>query len=102
MTEKRVSVRLPAVGRRQVRAELEGVGEAGSRGIGAGISTCEEFDLWWAGLFGCSRRGLATNRFRASAGKHSVKDGDADRSRPRPGHSSGMALSIRGLLSSTA
>ncbi|WP_127110241.1 phage tail tape measure protein [Pararhodobacter zhoushanensis] len=34
MSEKRVSVRLSAVGGRQVRAELEGVGEAGSRGFG--------------------------------------------------------------------
>ncbi len=34
MTEKRVSVRLAAVGGRQVRAELEGIGEAGSRGFG--------------------------------------------------------------------
>ncbi len=34
MTEKRVSVRLAAVGGRQVRAELEGVGEAGKRGFG--------------------------------------------------------------------
>mgnify|MGYP006956423693 CR=1 FL=1 len=34
MAEKRVSVRLSATGGRQVRAELEGVGEAGSRGFG--------------------------------------------------------------------
>jgi hypothetical protein len=34
MTEKRVSVRLVAVGGRQVRAELEGIGEAGARGVG--------------------------------------------------------------------
>ncbi|SUZ32932.1 hypothetical protein ROE7235_02698 [Roseibaca ekhonensis] len=34
MAEKRVSVRLGAVGGRQVRAELEGVGEAGARGFG--------------------------------------------------------------------
>ncbi|MCC5993894.1 MAG: phage tail tape measure protein [Rhodobacteraceae bacterium] len=34
MTEKRVSVRLAATGGRQVRAELEGVGEAGARGFG--------------------------------------------------------------------
>jgi hypothetical protein len=34
MAEKRVSVRLAAVGGRQVRAELEGVGDAGSRGFG--------------------------------------------------------------------
>lgn len=34
MAEKRVSVRLVAEGGRQVRAELEGIGEAGSRGFG--------------------------------------------------------------------
>ncbi|WP_149139765.1 phage tail tape measure C-terminal domain-containing protein [Gemmobacter caeruleus] len=34
MAERRVSVRLAAVGGRQVRAELEGIGEAGSRGFG--------------------------------------------------------------------
>ena len=34
MAERRVSVRLAAVGGRQVLAELEGVGEAGSRGFG--------------------------------------------------------------------
>ena len=34
MTEKRVSVRLAVVGGREVRAELEGVGAAGTRGFG--------------------------------------------------------------------
>ena len=34
MAEKRVSVRLSATGGRQVRAELEGVGAAGARGMG--------------------------------------------------------------------
>jgi len=34
MAEKRVSVRLAAVGGKQVRAELEGIGEAGRRGFG--------------------------------------------------------------------
>ncbi|WP_282057584.1 phage tail tape measure C-terminal domain-containing protein [Lentibacter algarum] len=34
MAEKRVSVRLSATGGRQVRAELEGVGAAGTRGMG--------------------------------------------------------------------
>ena len=34
MAEKRVSVRLAAVGGRQVRAEIDGVGEAGARGFG--------------------------------------------------------------------
>jgi hypothetical protein len=33
VTEKRVSVRLSAEGGRQVRAELEGIGEAGTRGF---------------------------------------------------------------------
>ena len=43
MAEKRVSVRLVAVGGRQVRAELEGIGEAGSKGFGrlsAEMTTC--------------------------------------------------------------
>ena len=34
MSEKRVSVRLAAVGGKQVRAELEGVGDAGAKGFG--------------------------------------------------------------------
>ncbi|NUB46109.1 hypothetical protein GEU84_017075 [Fertoebacter nigrum] len=34
MAEKRVSVRLVAEGGRQVRGELEGIGEAGTRGFG--------------------------------------------------------------------
>ena len=34
MAEKKVSVRLVAEGGRRVRAELEGVGEAGARGFG--------------------------------------------------------------------
>ncbi|WP_428542659.1 phage tail tape measure C-terminal domain-containing protein [Profundibacter sp.] len=34
MAEKRVSVRLAAVGGKQVKAEFEGIGEAGKRGIG--------------------------------------------------------------------
>ncbi len=42
MAEKRVSVRLVAVGGRQVRAELEGIGEAGSRGFGRLSSEMEQ------------------------------------------------------------
>ena len=34
MAEKRVSVRLAAIGGKQVRAELEGVGDAGVKGFG--------------------------------------------------------------------
>ncbi|MDT8855175.1 phage tail tape measure C-terminal domain-containing protein [Paracoccaceae bacterium Fryx2] len=53
MTEKRVSVRLSASGGRQVRAELEGVGDAGSRGFGR---LSREMDLANARLAALSRR----------------------------------------------
>ncbi|AJE46555.1 phage tail tape measure C-terminal domain-containing protein [Celeribacter indicus] len=53
MAEKRVSVRLAAVGGRQVRAELEGVGEAGSRGFGR---LSREMDAANARLAAFSRR----------------------------------------------
>ncbi len=42
MAEKRVSVRLVAEGGRQVRAELEGIGEAGMRGFGRLSSEMEQ------------------------------------------------------------
>jgi hypothetical protein len=50
---KRVSVRLAAVGGRQVRAELEGVGEAGSRGFGR---LSREMEAANARLAGFARR----------------------------------------------
>lgn len=53
MAEKRVSVRLAAVGDRQVRAELEGVGEAGSRGFGR---LSREMEAANARLAGFARR----------------------------------------------
>ncbi|MTH95735.1 hypothetical protein, partial [Roseibium sp. RKSG952] len=53
MAEKRVSVRLAAVGGRQVRSELEGVGEAGSRGFGR---LAREMDKANARLAAFSRR----------------------------------------------
>ena len=53
MAEKRVSVRLVAEGGRQVRAELEGVGEAGARGFGR---LSREMDLANARLAGFARR----------------------------------------------
>lgn len=53
MAEKRVSVRLAAVGGRQVRAELEGVGEAGARGFGR---LSREMEAANARLAGFSRR----------------------------------------------
>ena len=42
MAEKRVSVRLVAEGGRQVRAELEGIGEAGTRGL---LQACLQGDV---------------------------------------------------------
>ncbi|WP_339832788.1 phage tail tape measure C-terminal domain-containing protein [uncultured Parvibaculum sp.] len=53
MAEKRVSVRLAAVGGRQVRAELEGVGEAGKRGFGR---LSREMEAANARLAGFARR----------------------------------------------
>jgi Lambda phage tail tape-measure protein (Tape_meas_lam_C) len=53
MAEKRVSVRLAAVGGRQVRAELEGVGEAGARGFGR---LSREMDLANARMAAFARR----------------------------------------------
>ncbi|MGI3212573.1 phage tail tape measure C-terminal domain-containing protein [Roseovarius tibetensis] len=53
MAEKRVSVRLAATGGRQVRAELEGVGEAGKRGFGR---LSEEMEAANRRLAGFARR----------------------------------------------
>ncbi|GHE01039.1 hypothetical protein GCM10008024_15090 [Allgaiera indica] len=53
MAEKRVSVRLAAAGGRQVRAELEGVGEAGKRGFGR---LAQEMEAANARLAGFARR----------------------------------------------
>jgi hypothetical protein len=53
MAGERVSVRLAAVGGRQVCAELEGVGEAGSRGFGRLSRSMEAAN---AGLAAFSRR----------------------------------------------
>ncbi|NDW44649.1 phage tail tape measure protein [Ruegeria sp. PrR005] len=53
MAEKRVAVRLAAVGGRQVRAELEGVGEAGARGFGR---LSREMEAANARLAGFARR----------------------------------------------
>jgi hypothetical protein len=53
MAEKHVSVRLVAEGGRQVRAELEGVGEAGARGFGR---LSREMDLANARMAAFARR----------------------------------------------
>ena len=65
MAEKRVSVRLAAVGGRQVRAELEGVGEAGAKGFGR---LSREMELANTRLAGFARRaGLALGAAAAAA-----------------------------------
>ena len=47
MAEKRVSVRLAAVGGKQVRAELEGVGNAGVKGFGRMSKEAEIANAGW-------------------------------------------------------
>ena len=65
MAEKRVSVRLAAVGGRQVRAELEGVGEAGAKGFGR---LSREMELANTRLASFARRaGLALGAAAAAA-----------------------------------
>ena len=65
MVEKRVSVRLVAEGGRQVRAELEGVGEAGAKGFGR---LSREMELANTRLAGFARRaGIAMSAAAAAA-----------------------------------
>jgi hypothetical protein len=65
MAEKRVSVRLVAEGGRQVRAELEGIGEAGTRGFGR---LSREMELANTRLAAFARRaGLALGAAAAAA-----------------------------------
>ncbi len=76
MAEKRVSVRLVAKGGRQVRAELEGVGEAGARGFGR---LSREMDLANARVAAFARRATlaaaATTAALAAAGAAMVRSG---------------------------
>ncbi|MDP3340463.1 phage tail tape measure C-terminal domain-containing protein [Frigidibacter sp.] len=73
---KRVSVRLSAVGGRQVRAELEGVGTAGARGFGRLSS---EMELANARLAGFARRAgialAALTSAAAAAGTAMIRSG---------------------------
>ena len=65
MAEKKVSVRLVAEGGRRVRAELEGVGEAGARGFGR---LSREMELANTRLAAFARRaGLALGAAAAAA-----------------------------------
>lgn len=64
MAEKRVSVRLSASGGRKVRAELEGVGEAGSRGFGR---LGRELDLANARMAAFARRARIATKVAATA-----------------------------------
>ncbi|MCL7465530.1 phage tail tape measure protein [Phaeovulum sp. NW3] len=76
MSEKRVSVRLSAVGGRQVKAELEGVGAAGARGFGR---LSREMDLATARLAAFVRRarlaGTALAGATAAAGAAMIRSG---------------------------
>ena len=63
MSEKRVSVRLNATGGRQVRAELEGVGDAGCKAFGCLLRNVERED---ANLAAVARR-VAVARPRVSS-----------------------------------
>jgi hypothetical protein len=79
MAEKRVSVRLAAVGGRQVRAELEGIGEAGARGFGR---LSREMELANTRLAGFARRAgialAAVTAAAAAAGVAMVRSGLAN------------------------
>lgn len=65
MSEKKVSVRLVAVGGRQVRAELEGIGEAGARGFGRLSSEMAGANTRLAGF--ASKAGIALAALTAAA-----------------------------------
>jgi hypothetical protein len=79
MAEKRVSVRLVAEGGRQVRAELEGIGDAGARGFGR-LST--EMELANARLGSFARKAgialAAVTAAAAAAGVAMVRSGLAN------------------------
>jgi hypothetical protein len=79
MAEKRVSVRLAAVGGRQVRAELEGIGDAGAKGFGR-LST--EMELANTRLAAFARRAgialAAVGAATAAAGVAMVRSGLAN------------------------
>ena len=64
MTTKRVFVRLAAVGGKQVKAELEGIGEAGNRGLGR---LSREVELANARLSGFARKAAVAAGAIASA-----------------------------------
>jgi len=70
MTEKRVSVRLAVVGGREVRAELEGVGEAGNRGFGRLSREMEAANARLAGFSRAAKLAVAAaaGAFLAGAG----------------------------------
>lgn len=70
MAEKRVSVRLAAVGGRQVRTELEGIGEAGTRGFGRLSREMEAANSRLAAF--ARRAGIAMAALTAAAGAAGV------------------------------
>ena len=89
MAERRVSVRLAAVGGRQVRAELEGVGEAGSRGFGR---LSREMEAANARLAAFSRR--VRGRRRRRRGRRCRRWRGDDPLRPADGRCAGQARAV--------
>ena len=73
MAEKRVSVRLAAVGGRQVRAELEGVGEAGSKGFGRLSREMEAANARMAAFSRRVSKPLLANFLRLAENKNDVQ-----------------------------
>lgn len=65
MAEKRISVRLAAVGGRQIRAELEGIGEAGTKSFGRLSSEMERANTRLAGF--ATKAGIALAAMTAAA-----------------------------------
>jgi hypothetical protein len=73
MSEKRVSVRLVAIGGRQVRAELEGIGEAGSKGFGRLSAEMTTANARLASF--ATKAGIAFAAMTAAAGVAMVRSG---------------------------
>ena len=71
MAEKRISVRLAAVGGRQVRAELEGIGAAGTKGFGRLSSEMERANTRLAGF--ATKAGIALAAMTAAAAAAGVE-----------------------------
>ena len=75
MAEKRVCVRLAAIGGKQVRVELEGVGDAGARGFGRLSSEMERANARLAAFSTRLKIAAAVAAAAAAAGIAMVRPG---------------------------